>query len=97
MPNWYAPILLYSPLTCSNHRGIVPFVGLKRVNKWQLIDLIRFKSNPVAIVKLSDVNLSQEQKQLIAKDPNFFDTVFLYLVAGDRNHHVDIFSRANEM
>ncbi|KAJ5497123.1 hypothetical protein N7463_009110 [Penicillium fimorum] len=34
----------------------------------------RFKGNPVAIVKLSDVKLSQEQKQQIAKEFNFSET-----------------------
>ncbi|KAJ5695842.1 hypothetical protein N7536_006254 [Penicillium majusculum] len=57
----------------------------------------RFKGNPVAIVKLSDVKLSQEQKQQIAKEFNFSETVFLHPTTGDGNPQVDIFTPVNEM
>ncbi|CAI7644329.1 hypothetical protein PCG10_009061 [Penicillium crustosum] len=57
----------------------------------------RFKGNPVAIVKLSDVKLSQEQKQQIAKEFNFSETVFLHPATGDGNPRVDIFTPVNEM
>ncbi|CAI7645065.1 unnamed protein product [Penicillium viridicatum] len=53
--------------------------------------------NPVAIVKLSDVKLSQEQKQQIAKEFNFSETVFLHPATGDGNPQVDIFTPVNEM
>ncbi|KAJ5356606.1 hypothetical protein N7517_011215 [Penicillium concentricum] len=58
----------------------------------------RFKGNPVAIVKLTDVKLSQEQKQQIAKEFNFSETVFLHPTTdGNGNPQVDIFTPVNEM
>jgi PhzF family phenazine biosynthesis protein len=57
----------------------------------------RFKGNPVAIVKVTDINLSQEQKQRIAKEFNFSETVFLHPATGDGNPQVDIFTPVNEM
>ncbi|KAJ5812762.1 hypothetical protein N7447_009785 [Penicillium robsamsonii] len=56
----------------------------------------RFKGNPVAIVKLGDIKLSQEQKQQIAKEFNFSETVFLHPTT-DGNPQVDIFTPVNEM
>ncbi|KAJ5399906.1 hypothetical protein N7465_010395 [Penicillium sp. CMV-2018d] len=61
------------------------------------LDCNRFKGNPVAIVKLSDVKLSQEQKQQIAKEFNFSETVFLHPATGDGNPQVDISTPVNEM
>lgn len=42
-------------------------------------------------------NLSQEQKQKIAKEFNFSETVFLYLTSGNEDTRVDIFTPVNEM
>ncbi|KAJ5952574.1 uncharacterized protein N7479_010987 [Penicillium vulpinum] len=53
----------------------------------------RFKGNPVAIVMLSNIKLSQEQKQQIAKEFNFSETVFLHPATGD----LEIFTPVNEM
>ncbi|KAL4735573.1 phenazine biosynthesis-like protein [Aspergillus similis] len=56
----------------------------------------RFQGNPVAIVKiLDDWELSQDQKQRIAKEFNFSETVFLH--ARGKNPRVDIFTPVNEM
>ncbi|KAJ5782683.1 hypothetical protein N7457_004457 [Penicillium paradoxum] len=57
----------------------------------------RFKGNPLAIVKLDDVKLSQEQKQRIAKEFNFSETVFLHAVISNEAPRVDIFTPVNEM
>ncbi|KAE8154544.1 phenazine biosynthesis-like protein [Aspergillus avenaceus] len=57
----------------------------------------RFKGNPLAIVKTSGLNLSQHQKQQIAKEFNFSETVFLHDAAPDQNPRVDIFTPVNEM
>ncbi|KAJ5347555.1 uncharacterized protein N7506_000808 [Penicillium brevicompactum] len=57
----------------------------------------RFKGNPVAIVKVGGINLSQEQKQRIAKEFNFSETVFLHPATGNGNPRVDIFTPVNEM
>ncbi|CAI7574946.1 unnamed protein product [Penicillium bialowiezense] len=53
--------------------------------------------NPVAIVKVANIDLSQEQKQRIAKEFNFSETVFLHPAIGDGNPRVDIFTPVNEM
>ncbi|PYI03530.1 phenazine biosynthesis-like protein [Aspergillus sclerotiicarbonarius CBS 121057] len=56
----------------------------------------RFRGNPVAIVKISnDYELSQDQKQRIAREFNFSETVFLH--AGGESPRVDIFTPVNEM
>lgn len=48
-------------------------------------------------MKVTDINLSQEQKQRIAKEFNFSETVFLHPAVGDSNPQVDIFTPVNEM
>ncbi|OQD86722.1 hypothetical protein PENANT_c007G01260 [Penicillium antarcticum] len=57
----------------------------------------RFKGNPVAIVKVADGKLSQEQKQKIAKEFNFSETVFFQPGNGDEPPRVYIFTPVNEM
>ncbi|KAJ5997364.1 hypothetical protein N7499_006242 [Penicillium canescens] len=57
----------------------------------------RFKGNPVAIVKVTDSKLSQEQKQKIAKEFNFSETVFFHPANGDEPPRVYIFTPVNEM
>ncbi|KAE8373958.1 phenazine biosynthesis-like protein [Aspergillus bertholletiae] len=57
----------------------------------------RFKGNPVAIVKTGDHRLSQQQKQQIAKEFNFSETVFLHPSDHDGSSRADIFTPVNEM
>ncbi|KAJ4150630.1 hypothetical protein LMH87_011370 [Akanthomyces muscarius] len=57
----------------------------------------RFQGNPVAIVKLDiGCELSQDQKQKIAREFNFSETVFLHSSV-DENHRVELFTPVNEM
>ncbi|KAB8235614.1 PhzF family phenazine biosynthesis protein [Aspergillus alliaceus] len=55
------------------------------------------KGNPLAIVKTGDCKLSQKQKQQIAKEFNFSETVFLHRADQDRYPRADIFTPVNEM
>ncbi|KAL4785037.1 phenazine biosynthesis-like protein [Aspergillus varians] len=57
----------------------------------------RFKGNPVAIVNTNDVTLSQEEKQRIAKEFNFSETVFLHHPNQDEDPQISIFTPVNEM
>ncbi|KAB8205590.1 hypothetical protein BDV34DRAFT_235125 [Aspergillus parasiticus] len=57
----------------------------------------RFKGNPLAIVKTGDHKLSQQQKQQIAKEFNFSETVFLHPSDHNGSPRVDIFTPVNEM
>ncbi|KAE8142814.1 phenazine biosynthesis-like protein [Aspergillus pseudotamarii] len=57
----------------------------------------RFKGNPLAIVKTGDHKLSQQQKQQIAKEFNFSETVFLHPSDHDGRPRADIFTPVNEM
>ncbi|CAG8414228.1 unnamed protein product [Penicillium salamii] len=57
----------------------------------------RFKGNPVAIVKVADINLTQEQKQRIANEFKLSETVFLHPADENGNPKVDIFTPINEM
>ncbi|KAF7592334.1 hypothetical protein BBP40_000390 [Aspergillus hancockii] len=57
----------------------------------------RFKGNPLAVVKTGNCKLSQEQKQQIAKEFNFSETVFLHPADQNGNPGVDIFTPVNEM
>ncbi|PIG69421.1 hypothetical protein AARAC_005251 [Aspergillus arachidicola] len=57
----------------------------------------RFKGNPLAIVKTGDHKLSQQQKQQIAKEFNFSETVFLHPSDHNGSARVDIFTPVNEM
>ncbi|KAL4807484.1 phenazine biosynthesis-like protein [Aspergillus unguis] len=70
--------------------GQAPYVTLDVFSKQ------RFQGNPVAIVKIpDDCELSQDQKQRIAKEFNFSETVFLH--ARGKSPRVDIFTPVNEM
>ncbi|KAF5857821.1 hypothetical protein ETB97_005231 [Aspergillus alliaceus] len=55
------------------------------------------KGNPLAIVKTGDCKLSQKQKQQIAKEFNFSETVFLHRADQNRYPRADIFTPVNEM
>ncbi|OGM40497.1 hypothetical protein ABOM_010627 [Aspergillus bombycis] len=57
----------------------------------------RFKGNPLAIVKTGDHKLSQQQKQEIAREFNFSETVFLHPPDHNGSPRVDIFTPVNEM
>ncbi|KAF9527267.1 hypothetical protein CPB83DRAFT_856657 [Crepidotus variabilis] len=57
-----------------------------------------FLGNPLAIVQLpSDVTLSQEQKQLIAREFNLSETVFLHETESNNLHTMDIFTTKAEL
>jgi PhzF family phenazine biosynthesis protein len=57
------------------------------------------EGNPLAIVRLpSHVNLTQEQKQLIAREFNYSETVFLHEPPLEENHwKLDIFTTYREL
>lgn len=57
----------------------------------------RFKGNPLAIVKVGDSRLSHQQKQQIAREFNFSETVFLHHADHGENPRVEIFTPVNEM
>ena len=58
----------------------------------------RFKGNPLAIVKVpKNSTLGQEQKQLIAREFNFSETVFLHERDDDYTWRIDIFTTKSEL
>ncbi|MCJ1486072.1 hypothetical protein MMC06_006248 [Schaereria dolodes] len=59
----------------------------------------RFRGNPLAIVSVPrDLNLSQDQKQLIAREFNFSETVFLHEDSGSPDgRQIDIFTTTEEL
>lgn len=59
----------------------------------------RFEGNPLAVVHIpAGVTLAQERKQLVAREFNFSETVFLHETEGDSNEHtVDIFTTDREL
>ncbi|EAW16427.1 PhzF family phenazine biosynthesis protein [Aspergillus fischeri NRRL 181] len=56
-----------------------------------------FSGNQLAIVKVGKESLSKEQKQKIAREFNFSETVFLYDDDPSQSPRVDIFTPVNEM
>ncbi|KAM3475721.1 hypothetical protein MY8738_007283 [Beauveria namnaoensis] len=57
----------------------------------------RFQGNPVAIVEVDNGGkLSHDQKQKIAREFNYSETVFLYSTDG-KDHRVELFTPVNEM
>ncbi|OJJ36320.1 hypothetical protein ASPWEDRAFT_49852 [Aspergillus wentii DTO 134E9] len=56
----------------------------------------RFKGNPLAVVDISNINLTHQRKQQIAREFNFSETVFLHHEPG-QNPRAEIFTPVNEM
>ena len=58
----------------------------------------RFKGNPLAIVKVpKNFSLQQDKKQLIAREFNFSETVFLHETEDDHTWKIDIFTTTAEL
>jgi len=58
----------------------------------------KFTGNQLAIVELSNTDLTQEQKQNIAKEFNFSETVFVHPYGNARNKWtIDIFTTSEEL
>ncbi|PLB54606.1 phenazine biosynthesis-like protein [Aspergillus steynii IBT 23096] len=57
----------------------------------------RLKGNPLAVVDVSSLSLTQERKQQIAREFNLSETVFLHSGGPDQNPRAEIFTPVNEM
>ncbi|KAL4961864.1 PhzF family phenazine biosynthesis protein [Aspergillus stella-maris] len=57
----------------------------------------RFKGNPLAIVNTSNINLSPEEQQTLAKEFNYSETVFLSHPDKTKNPKIAIWTPQNEM
>jgi predicted PhzF superfamily epimerase YddE/YHI9 len=58
----------------------------------------RFRGNPLAVVFLPETNsLTQERKQLIAREFNYSETIFVHPPVQPGNRKIDIFTTAQEL
>jgi PhzF family phenazine biosynthesis protein len=91
---WIRPIESYFHTTPSAMSRRLAFTTL------DVFTSMRFSGNPLAIVHLpGSINLSQEQKQLIAREFNLSETVFLHESPAESPSiaAIDIFTKAEEL
>lgn len=70
---------------------------MKADNHHALTTLTRLKGNPLAIVDISDLPITQQRKQQIAGEFNLSETVFLHRGGPNQSPRAEIFTPVNEM
>jgi predicted PhzF superfamily epimerase YddE/YHI9 len=80
------------PLFNINMATTLPFVTL------DVFSARRFRGNPLAVVFLRENNsLTQERKQLIAREFNYSETIFVHPALQPGNRKIDIFTTTQEL